>query len=40
MKYLKKKVKEKVRKIDPKAGIGIIKTNTWFVRFFKCWLIF
>ena len=40
MKYERKKVKEKVRKIDPKTGIGKIKTNTWFVCFFKCSLIF
>ena len=32
---MKKKVKEKVRKNDPKAGIGKIKTKTWFFHFFE-----
>ena len=39
MKY-KKKVKEKVRKKDPKVGICKMKTKKLFVRFFKCSLNF
>ena len=37
---LKNKVYEKVRKNDPRVGIGKMKTKTWFVNFFKCSLNF